>query len=335
MAIVRSTLKYLQYRVSSFFNELINFDLFDFNRFIFEKIMFQIFCTKNILPFIVGTCIIGFSIITEQSRYIFIPQTSVGAYASFFVFTLIVSIITLIIYPLLIIIIINLITAQIKKPTLWRHIVKVTAQLIAFIAGVIFFTYNSISAWEQIQIITIWIGLYFVLASMYIAHKRHNNLLKLSKLKYLFVVIISIMMAQPLMMIDLHTSEVLNYTNVNPQVYLTASNCALLHNLDERSAIEDNNNILFNKDYYRELPNNQGCYIYGNIIRYSFGYDFVLLVKKNIHPIYNHHHEEYNEYVRLNCFAGNCYSENHIFFKRSNDYYEKFIEDGQKLDYPL
>lgn len=335
MSIVLSALKYLNYRTNLFFKEVVNFDLHDFNRFIFEKVMFQIFCTKNILPFIVGICIVGFSVTTEQSRYIFIPQTSVGAYASFFVFTLIVSIITLIIYPLIIIIIINFFTGQIKQPTLGRHLIKISAQFVAFVCGVIFFTYHSISIWQQIQIILIWIGLYFVLSSMYIAHKRHNNFLKLSKLKYVFVIIVSLMMAEPLVMIDLHTSEVLNYTNVNAQVYLTAPNCALLHNLDGRSAIDDSNNILNNSQYYRDLPNNQGCYIYGNTIRYSFGYDFVLLVKKNIRPVYNHHHVEYNEYVRLNCFAGNCYSENHIFFKRSDDYYERFIADGQKLDYPL
>ena len=85
----------------------------------------------------------------------------------------------------------------------------------------------------------------------------------------------------------------------------------------------------------RMLPDNQGCYVYGNSIRYSFAYDFVLLVKANIHPIIGKSGVLYNQYVRLNCYAGNCYSETNIFLRDNGDIYANFIKNGGKFDRPL
>ena len=63
-----------------------------------------------LLIYIVLALTFGYSMImAETALGRMTGKSPVGAYASFFVFTLIVSIITLIIYPLLIIIIINLI----------------------------------------------------------------------------------------------------------------------------------------------------------------------------------------------------------------------------------
>lgn len=322
-------------RITKFLDKLRLINLFDFNKFIIKNIIYHMFKTRNILPFIIAATVIGFSVITEESRYIFIPQTSLTAYASFFIFTLIMSIITLLIYPIFIIIIVNFITGYIKGTTVFKYSIKFSILLASFIIGIAFFTRNSVDTLGKIQIIIIWVGLYITLGSMYIAHLTHNDLFRLSKLKFGFIAFVCLLTAKPLLLIDLHTSEALNFTNINPQVYLTAQNCELLHNLGGRKLIIESNSTLSDINYYRELPNNQGCYIYGNIIRYSFGYDYVLMVKKNINPMKNKRNLEYNEYVRLNCFAGNCYSEDHIFFLQTEDLYEAMLKTGQKLDEPI
>jgi hypothetical protein len=105
--------------------------------------------------------------------------------------------------------------------------------------------------------------------------------------------------------------------------------------LDGTEKVAANNIIFNNLNYYHDLPNSQGCYIYGNTIRYSFAYDYVLLIKKNIIPITRENGLQYNEYVRLNCFAGNCYSENHLFFKVNQDLYDNLIQRYSKTDDPL
>lgn len=328
-------LKYIGLRISSFFRATRKLDLLDFNKFILRNIIYHIFNTRNLLPFVIALCVVGFSLITEESRYIFIPQTSVAAYASFFIFTLIVSIITLLIYPIFIIVTVNFITSYLRGTTKVKYAIKLITLIISFIIGVEFFSPDYIDLLQKIQVVVIWLGLYLVLISMYLAYLKHNNPLKLSRLKLIFLFSVLVLAAQPLIRIDLHTSEALNFTNINPQVYLTAPNCALLHSLSSNGEIATNNNTLDSTKYYRELPNNQGCYIYGNTIRYSFGYDYVLLVKKNIHPIVDEKNHEYNVYVRLNCFAGNCYSENNLIYPRKDDFYEELLAKGQRLYYPL
>lgn len=328
-------LKYLYLRICEFFQATRTINLLDFNKFILRNIIHHIFNTRNLLPFIIALCVIGFSITTEESRYIFIPQTSVAAYASFFIFTLIVSVVTLLIYPIFIIITVNFVTSYLHGTTKSKYTIKLIVLILSFVFGVEFFSPDYIDVIQKIQVVIIWLGLYLVLISMYLAHLKHNNPLKLSRLKFIFLFSVLGLAAQPLLRIDLHTSEALNFTNINPQVYLTAQNCALLHSLITTQELPPDNNTLYNEKYYRELPNGQGCYIYGNIIRYSFGYDYVLLVKKNLRPIVDKHNVEYNVYVRLNCFAGNCYSENNLTHQRNNDIYEELLNKGQRSYYPL
>jgi|GEM_PF-1563133 len=319
----------------SFINQLKEINLLDFNKFIFRHLILHLFKTENILPFIIASCAIGFSLIVQASRFIFIPQTSIAAYASFFIFTLVVSIITLIIYPVTLIFIVNFIGSYIKGNSFYKLAIKLIMLITSFIAGIIIFTNQNVSLNAKIQIVLIWIGLYFVLVSLYLTHITHNNLFKLTKSKILFIALVAIAMSRPLVLIYLHMSEAINFTSINAQTYLTSANCALLKNLDGNDQVSEDNSIFYNKKYYIDLPDNQGCYIYGNTIRYSFAYDFVILVKKNIEPILSKHGTKYNEYVRLSCFAGNCYSENHIFFKSSEDIYDELLEKGSHLDKPL
>lgn len=283
----------------------------------------------------IAASVIGFSILNQASSFIFIPQTSVVAFASFFIFILIVTLITLIIYPIILILIVNFCTSYISNNNKFKVLLKLGILIISFTIGVFLFTNQYVSLISKIQIVIIWLGLYFVLAGLYLTHIAHNDILQLSKTKILFMAILLIIMSRPLVFIYLHTSEALNFTNINPQVYLNSSNCVLLQNLDQTNNINKENDILYNPKYYRELPNGNGCYLYGNTIRYSFAYDYVLLVKRNIVPLVGRGGNKYNEYVRLSCYAGNCYSENYIFYKDREDIYSALIRKGARLDRPL
>lgn len=305
-------------------------DLLDFNKFIFREIIIKLIKTENLLPIIIALCVVGFSIIVEFSRYMFLPQTSIGAYASFFLFTLVVSLVTLVIYPILIIILVNFISSHIKGSSTIKIVIKLLELLAGFIVGAVFLA-SQATTYEKIQIILIWIGLYLVLVNLYLAHHLHNNLFKLTRSKIILILIVSSIMLQPLVLIYIHISEAINYTTINPQVYLPQTNCALLKDLTG-SKLDPQNSVFHNANYYQELPNNQGCYIYGNTIRYGFAYDYVLLIKKNIKPIRSTKAHLVNEYVRLNCYAGNCYSENHIYFKIEDDIYSDLIVKSQSED---
>lgn len=318
-----------------FFNQLKTIDLLDFNKFIFHHLLLHSFKTENILPFFIAVGVIGFSIAIQASRFIFIPQTSAAAFVSFLIFASVVSIIILIIYPIIIIILVNFLTSYFKGSASNRSLIKITILLLGFVGGVVLFTGRNISTPEKLQILLIWIGLYFVLVGLYLTHREHSDLRKITKTKIAFILVVLIIMTRPLMLVFLHTTEALNYTNINTQLYLSPQNCHLLHNLNGSHTIPAQNSIFDNKQYFEELPDNQGCYLYSNTIRYSFAYDFVLLVKKNIHPLVSPRGIKYNEYVRLSCYAGNCYSENNIFFHTNDDLNAELIQKGAKADYPL
>ncbi len=328
-------LKQLYIKLCDYISNLAKIDLLEFNRFIFKHLIIHLFRTENILPFIIAMCITGFSVIAQASRFIFVPQTTIASFASFIIFTLAVSFITLLIYPILLILIVNFIASYIKGPVKLRLWLKFFILIAGFSTGIYIFTSKAINLTEKIQIVIVWVGLYFILSSLFLTHLKHNSIAKISKTNIIIYSIIALFTTQPLVLIYLHISEAMNFTNINPQVYLTAPNCELLRNLDGVNRIPPNNNIFFNPKYYIDLPNQGGCFIYGNNIRYSFAYDFVLLVKKNIQPLPDGKGHTYNEYVRLSCYAGNCYSENHIYFRSNNDLYDDLIKKGAKLDRPL
>lgn len=322
-------------QLKNYFEQLQAINLLEFNKFIFQRLILHLFKTENILPFLIAACIIGFSVLVQASRFIFIPQTSVAAFASFFIFTVVISVLTLVIYPVFIIILVNFLSSYITSTATLKFSLKFSSLLLSFILGVTYFTGQVISTTIKLEIIVLWLGLYFILTSLYLTHLQHNTLLTWSKTKIIFGLFIIIIMSRPLILIFLHTSEALNFTNINPQVYLPAPMCALLHNLDGQAELPKPNNIFYNNQYYAELPKQQGCYIYNNTIRYSFAYDFVLMVKKNINPIIGKTGIKYNEYVRLSCYANNCYSENYIYFKDSNDLNNDLIKKGSKLEHPF
>ncbi len=321
------TLNNIKFRFLKFIKHSQKINLLDFNKFIFREIIVNLIKTEHLLPIVIAVCIAGFSVIVELSNYIFLPQTSIGAYASFFLFTLVVSLVSLVIYPTLIIILVNFISSHIRGNSRFKMIIKLLALLAGFIAGTASLASHA-NIYQKIQIVFIWIGLYLILINLYLAHHLHNNLFKLTRTKIILILLVSSIMVKPLVLIYIHISEAINYTTINPQVYLPPTNCQLLRNFNENKLDLDNQqNTIFNdRRYYQELPNNQGCYLYGNTIRYGFAYDYVLLIKQNIKPIQGRNGTLLNEYVRLNCYAGNCYSENHIYFKTENDIYSSLME---------
>ncbi|MEN9946722.1 MAG: hypothetical protein RLZZ293_1108, partial [Pseudomonadota bacterium] len=260
---------------------------------------------------------------------------SIAAFGSFFIFTVIVSIITLVLYPVLIIFIVNFGTSFIKGNSNLKNWLKMATLLIAFIFGAFVLAGNNIDLGLKIQLIVVWMGLYHALVGLYLTHLHHQNLGKISNGKIIFIVLVIITMSRPLVLVFLHISEALNFTNINTQVYLDGYTCRLLYNLNGNDVLTPQNSIFTHSEYFKELPNNQGCYLYGNTIRYSFAYDFVLVVKKNINPLISKHGKEYNEYVRLSCYAGNCYSENNIYYLNHKDIYATLIQIGRKFQRPL
>ncbi len=57
------------------------------------------------------------------------------------------------------------------------------------------------------------------------------------------------------------------------------------------------------------------------------------MVKRNIKPLLDNKGIAYNAYVRLNCYAGNCYSDNNLQYDAKSDIFANLIKNGEKLDH--
>ena len=308
-------------------------DTNDLNKFIFRKLKYHALNTRVIFTLLVSICIISFSILSSQSVYFFIPQTTVGSFASFLIFVLIVSILTFIFYPLIIIFTVNALNGLFKSNSWIKVTTKLTTLSVAFILGIDNMAQKTINLNDKAQIVIAWILVYWLILNRYLAHLKAHESKKYNKSAIIIIVLIAGFSFKPFININAHTLETLNITNINPQVYLTWPNCELLKNLNTSLNLSESNDTLNNSKYYTELKNNQGCFIYGNTIRYSFGYDYALLVKRNIHPLIDRNGINYNAYVRLNCFANNCYSDNNLQYKANVDIYNSLISNGENLDH--
>jgi hypothetical protein len=149
-----------------------------------------------------------------------------------------------------------------------------------------------------------------------LSYSHSSGELRLSKLRSIFGVIFLILMIRPFLIIFLFTSEKINYTSFNPTVYLSKENCALISS--PIVGIQDPDNLSINDANFFKLANN-GCYLSGNLIRYGFGGDYVIVFKKNIHPLKGHDNHSYNAYMRLNCYSGGCYADDNFFVDEDRD----------------
>ncbi len=119
------------------------------------------------------------------------------------------------------------------------------------------------------------------------------------------------------------TSQMINYTSVNARIYMTQTNCDQITTPigdKDRSA----NMAVHDSRFFESAAG--GCLVKSNSIRYGFGGDYVLIFKKNIHPIINSANQGYNAYVRLTCYAGNCYAQDNIYKLSRKDSQSDLIE---------
>lgn len=324
---------FLTRKLCRYFQKTQNIDLLDFNKFIFRYVIVHIFKKENIIPFIIATCVIFTSILIFEAEFIFIPQSSLPSFVSFFVFVLATSMIAMAIYPLIVMLLINLIGSFWHKNSFVKSILMLLIIFLSFILGIVVLSGPRATLEVKVETFIVWVGCYFILVEMYLTYLHNNSLLKMGKSKYLVIVIIAVLITHPLSMVALHSVQVMNFTTVNPQTYLAKSNCDLLKNLDGKYNLPDDNSILNDPAYFRETSDKSGCEIYNNVIRFSFATDYVLMIKKNIHPIIATDGQRYNEYVRLNCYSGYCYTENYIFFNADNDINEALIQRGYRYKF--
>ncbi|HLX54968.1 MAG TPA: hypothetical protein VKR58_13565, partial [Aquella sp.] len=170
---------------------------------------------------------------------------------------------------------------------------------------------------HKIYVTCVWLLLYFILVNFYIAYTRNDGKLIFSRFRIFFLALFIGLSIKPFSILFIFTSEMINYTSINSNIYLNQNACDLISTPignKDRSA----NMAIYRPEILQKIPGG-GCYLKDNSIRYGFGGDYVLNFKKNIVPIINSSHQQYNVYVRLTCYANNCYAEDNIIIANEND----------------
>ena len=310
-------IKYSKKALHNYYTEIKDINLDDLNKFIAQKLILNSLKVNTILPFLIAFVVVIFSFIIQRKIYVFLPQSNITSFASYMVFTGTISLLVLIIYPLLIIFLLNYLGQRVRNT--FRNLflpVKLLILTAAFFICIYFLTHSFLDLSKRIYLTTLWLCLYFLLINLYLAYLHNNNILKITKFRLIFVLIYVVLMAKPYLYMFLYTSEMINYTSVNPYIYLGKTNCQLIsrpihsENNPHNLAINDPSSVTFEPD--------GGCFVEWGSIRYGFASDYVLVFKKNINPVIKNNHE-YNVYVRLNCYGGNCYSDDDEFVLKGDD----------------
>jgi len=298
-------------------------DLGKFNIFILKNILRHIFRTESIIPILVVVLVVAVSIQAQRASYIFIPQSSITAYATFLILQLAISLLVIFIYPFLIILLFNYlgyrlphIIPRIFLPT------KVILLLTTFYLCLRFLSHGKLTPDFELMVVATWTSLYFFLMNLYLAQKHGRDVFKTGKFRLILIFIFIAFMIKPFSMILYHTSEIINYMEINPLVFIDNTQCKMLSQKINTS-VSDSNLSISNPDLVEHTAN--GCYLYGNIIRLGFASDYVIIFKKNLQPV-TESGRHYNYYTRLNCYSGNCFSEDNIRLDVSNDINAKIIE---------
>lgn len=302
-------------------------DLYEFNKFIINKILKHLFKFDNILPFGIVFVLLALSVQSMSSAYIFIPQSNIPAFATFIVIQLAMAVLVLLIYPFIIIIVFNYIGYRLPfiVPQVFLP-VKLTLLLLTFYGFIHYISPTTVQISEQLQIVFVWCTLYFMLMNFYLAYKHHRHPLKQSGFRALIAVVFFILISKPFSAVLYHTSEHISYLEINAKQFIPLTSCKLISGAIP-GVSQTNSNLTINHPEYLERADN-GCYLYGNTIRLGFASDYVIVFKKNLKSI-SESGEQVNYYARLNCYSGNCFVEDNIRRKSNLDLNAEAISRGK------
>ena len=310
-------IKYTKSSFKNYIHELNSVDLIKFNQFIFKNILAHSLKVNTIVPIMVAIGVVAFSLAIQDTFYVFIPQSSITSFASYVIFACITSILVLILYPLIIIIAINYIGHKLKNVLTKMFLpFKILVLMVCFYLCVRVVMAAGFSEGARLYVAGLWVLLYFLLINIYITAVNNGGTLKFIKFRVLFAVIFIGLFVKPFLFMFLYTSEMINYTSINSEIYLSKINCSLIST--PISGKNDTSNLTINNPkYYKETSD--GCYVYANTVRYGFGSDYVVIFKKNMAPFTNKKGKEFNAYVRLTCYSGNCYASDNVYTLHSED----------------
>src|SRR3990167_1909044 len=106
--------KYTRRVISNYFYELSKVDFANFNQFIFNQILKNLMKFNTILPIMAAIAVIAFIFSLQDSFYVFIPQSNITSFAMYMLFACVASLLLLILYPLVIIFVINYIAHKLR-----------------------------------------------------------------------------------------------------------------------------------------------------------------------------------------------------------------------------
>ncbi len=321
-------IKYTNQVLKNYANQLNNINLIDFNWFIIKKILYKFLQIHTLLPLFAAIGVIAFSLSLQDSFYIFIPQSGITSFASYVVFACITSLVVLVFYPLFMIIVINYLTHQLR--VIFKHmLLPIKLLILIIIFHIIIETASNVGVTEQLKLYLtfLWTLFYFIIANFYLAYEAKENLFKITRFKFLVLTLFVVLFIKPFLSIFLYTSEMINYTAINPKIQINKQNCQLLTTTINPKIAASNMSI--NDPNYFE-SNSDSCLFKGNLVRYGFSSDYVILFKKNINPILGLNGNYYNVYVRLICYYSNssCYSEDNIIIDTKHDSLAKIIKSN-------
>ena len=300
-------LNYIAKSFKQYIKEWSEADLLGFNKFLIRDVLLHLFKLDNVLPIMMGLLLLGFTILAQESVYIFIPQSNITSFISFILIQFAIALLMLLVCPFIMILVFNHIGY--KLPHIMPKVflpVKLALLVSSFYLCLKFAAHGTFKVNDVFLIMLLWCSLYFFLMNLYLAQKHHQNLLKLTTFRILFAIFFILIIIKPFSTILYRTSEMINYMEINPSLYLAQTNCKLIAK-PPNSSIEKNNLSSNHSQYFESADG--GCYLNGNLIRLGFASDYIVIFKQNIQPV-NEGKLSYNYYARLNCYSGSCFVEN-------------------------
>lgn len=306
-------IKFITKSFKQYLREWSEADLLGFNKFLIRNVLLHLFKLDNILPIIIGilllvsgVLLLGITSESQRSVYIFIPQSNITVFISFVLLQFAIALLMLLICPFIIILTFNHIGYKLPHiiPKVFLPI-KLVLLILTFYTCLNFVTSEAFKMNDKLLIIFLWSALYFFLMNLYLAQKHHQNPFRLTTFRIIFAIFFILIIIKPFSTILYRTSEIINYVEINPSIYLNNINCKLI--AKPHHEVIESQNLSINNPQYVELTND-GCYLKGNLIRIGFASDYAIIFKQNILPI-QEKEANYNYYAHLSCYSGNCFVE--------------------------